>query len=95
MIPDAEILCAHGPLFVEPPSARFAEIADAAKALHRIMGVRAGLTGIGTDAWSNYAIPNALKAAASRLAALLEAWIAESMGSVGAFNHAILKKTVK
>lgn len=66
----------------DPPSARLAEIADAAKALHRIMGDRARLTGIGSDEWANYAIPNALKAAASRLAALLEAWIAESMGSV-------------
>ncbi len=61
----------------EPPSARLAEIADAAKALHRLMGDRSGLTGIGSDGWANYAIPNALKAAASRLASLLEAWIAE------------------
>ncbi len=33
---------------IELPSARLAEIADAAKTLHRIMGDRAGLTGIGT-----------------------------------------------
>lgn len=67
---------------VDPPSARLADIADAAKALHRSMGERAKLAGIGTDQWANYAIPNELKAAASRLTALLEAWIAESMGSV-------------
>lgn len=44
------------------------------------MGDRSGLTGIGSDEWANYGIPNALKAAASRLAVLLEAWINESMG---------------
>lgn len=67
---------------VEPPSAPLAEIADAAKALHRIIGNPVGLTEIGIDAWANYAIPNALKAAASRLVAMLEAWIAEIMGCV-------------
>ncbi|MFB1487735.1 MULTISPECIES: hypothetical protein [unclassified Thiocapsa] len=67
---------------IDPLSARLADIADAAKALHRIMGDRARLAGIGTDEWVNYAIPNELKAAASRLTALLEAWIGEIMGSV-------------